>query len=157
MPVIRAIRAAFAEVNSSPDNTPAACSAPSFPNSSACEEAGFPVHTHSGEAPREEMGEHIGIYLAEVVWWTHRPIAHLLFSGAFGRFPQLKFVVTERPAVDSVRVLNGPGEDAELVHLASSRNDAEEWLSRHGYPRAVLQEVTADEAAADVVEGRAAA
>ena len=34
--------------------------------------ANFPVHTHSGEAPREEMGDFIGIYLAEVVWWTHR-------------------------------------------------------------------------------------
>ena len=35
---------------------------------------GFPVHTHSGEAPREEMNDFIGIYLAEVVWWAHRPI-----------------------------------------------------------------------------------
>jgi predicted TIM-barrel fold metal-dependent hydrolase len=61
----------------------------------ACQAAGFPVHTHSGEAPREEMGEFIGIYLAEVVWWTHRPIAHLLFSGAFERFPGLKVCVTE--------------------------------------------------------------
>ena len=41
------------------------------------------------------MNDYIGIYLAEVVWWTHRPIAHLLFSGAFERFPDLKFVVTE--------------------------------------------------------------
>jgi predicted TIM-barrel fold metal-dependent hydrolase len=61
----------------------------------ACQAAGFPVHTHSGEAPREEMNDFIGIYLAEVVFWTHRPIAHLLFSGAFERFPGLKFVVTE--------------------------------------------------------------
>jgi predicted TIM-barrel fold metal-dependent hydrolase len=61
----------------------------------ACQAAKFPVHVHSGEAPREEMNEFIGIYLAEVVWWTHRPIAHLLFSGAFERFPGLKFVVTE--------------------------------------------------------------
>ena len=53
------------------------------------------MHTHSGEAPREEMNDFIGIYLAEVVFWTHRPIAHLLFSGAFERFPGLKFVVTE--------------------------------------------------------------
>ena len=53
------------------------------------------MHTHSGEAPREEMNDFIGIYLAEVVFWTHRPIAHLLFSGAFERFPNLKFVVTE--------------------------------------------------------------
>ena len=41
------------------------------------------------------MNDFIGIYLAEVVFWTHRPIAHLLFSGAFERFPGLKFVVTE--------------------------------------------------------------
>ena len=53
------------------------------------------MHTHSGEAPREEMGDFIGIYLAEVVWWTHRLIAHLLFSGAFERHPDLKVVVTE--------------------------------------------------------------
>jgi predicted TIM-barrel fold metal-dependent hydrolase len=49
----------------------------------ACQAAALPVHTHSGEAPREEMNEFIGIYLAEVVFWTHRPISHLLFSGAF--------------------------------------------------------------------------
>jgi predicted TIM-barrel fold metal-dependent hydrolase len=61
----------------------------------ACEAAGLPVHVHSGEAPKDEYNDHIGIYLAEVVWWTHRPIAHLLFSGAFERHPGLKFVVTE--------------------------------------------------------------
>ena len=36
----------------------------------ACQAADLPVHTHSGEAPREEMNDYIGIYLAEVVWWT---------------------------------------------------------------------------------------
>lgn len=61
----------------------------------AAQEASFPVHVHSGEAAKAEYGDHIGIYLAEVVWWTHRPIAHLLFSGAFERFPDLRFVVTE--------------------------------------------------------------
>jgi predicted TIM-barrel fold metal-dependent hydrolase len=64
----------------------------------ACAEAGLVVHTHSGEAPREEYNDHIGIYLAEVVFWTYRPIAHLLFSGAFERFPDLKFAVTESAA-----------------------------------------------------------
>jgi predicted TIM-barrel fold metal-dependent hydrolase len=61
----------------------------------AAQAAGLPVHVHSGEAAKSEYGDHIGIYLAEVVWWTYRPIAHLLFSGAFERFPDLKFVVTE--------------------------------------------------------------
>lgn len=64
----------------------------------ACQEAGFVVHTHSGEAPQEEYNEHIGIYLAEVVWWAIRPLWHLLFSGVFERHPDLKFTVTEAAA-----------------------------------------------------------
>ncbi len=64
----------------------------------ACAETGMVVHTHSGEAPQEEYNEHLGIYLAEVVFWTYRPIAHLLFSGAFERHPDLKFAVTESAA-----------------------------------------------------------
>ena len=39
----------------------------------ACQAAGFPVHTHSGEAPQDEYNDNIGIYLAEVVWWAARP------------------------------------------------------------------------------------
>ena len=64
----------------------------------ACQEVGFPVHTHSGEAPQEEYNDNVGIYLAEVVWWAARPMWHLLFSGAFERFPRLKYVVTEAAA-----------------------------------------------------------
>lgn len=68
----------------------------------------------------------------------------------------LHFSVVERPTIGSVRVFDRPGEDAELVHLASHRPAAEEWLSRHGYPCAVLEEVTADEVGAAIIEGRAA-
>ena len=53
----------------------------------ACQAVGFPVHTHSGEAPQDEYNDNIGIYLAEVVWWAARPMWHLLFSGVFERFP----------------------------------------------------------------------
>ena len=70
---------------------------------------------------------------------------------------KLKFSVRERPAIGSVLILERPGREAELVHVAASRQDAEDWLTRHGYPNAVLEEVAADETAADVVEGRAAA
>jgi predicted TIM-barrel fold metal-dependent hydrolase len=64
----------------------------------ACQAADLPVHTHSGEAPQEEYNDNIGIYLAEAAWWPARPLWHLLFSGVFERFPQLKFVVTESAA-----------------------------------------------------------
>lgn len=70
---------------------------------------------------------------------------------------ELKFAVKERPAIGSVLVLDRSGDNAELVHLAANRAAAEEWLTRHGYPNAVLREVTADAEAADSVEGRAAA
>ncbi|OJU48885.1 MAG: hypothetical protein BGO03_11075 [Mesorhizobium sp. 61-13] len=69
----------------------------------------------------------------------------------------LKFVVKSRPVIGSVLVLDRVGDDAELVYVACHRADAEEWLTRHGYPNAVLKEVTADGVAADIVEGRAAA
>lgn len=68
----------------------------------------------------------------------------------------LHFSVVERPAIGSVRVFDRHGEDAELVHLSPHRQAAEEWLSRHSYPQAVLAQVTADEVGADIVEGRAA-
>lgn len=68
----------------------------------------------------------------------------------------LRFTIEERPTPGSVRVFDRPGENAELVHLAPHRAAAEEWLSRHGYPNAVLEEVSADEVAAASVEGRVA-
>ncbi|TPN74981.1 hypothetical protein [Mesorhizobium sp. B1-1-5] len=70
---------------------------------------------------------------------------------------ELKFAVKERPAIGSVLVLDRAGDDAELVHLAANRAAAEECLTSHGYPHAVLHEIRADVEAADIIEGRAAA
>ncbi|MBY3252210.1 hypothetical protein [Rhizobium laguerreae] len=69
----------------------------------------------------------------------------------------LTFKVIERPRLGHIRVFDRAGDNAEIVHLAANRQAGEEWLTRHGYPNAVLEEVTADEVAADHVEGRAAA
>ena len=66
----------------------------------------------------------------------------------------LCFEVVERPPFGFVRIFDRPGDGRELVHLAADRREAEVWLSRHGYPHAVLEEVS------DLVvvegEGRAA-
>ncbi len=60
-----------------------------------CEELSMPVVTHSGPAPRQEYGDHLGIYVSEVTWWPARPMWFLLWSGVFERFPGLRFGVTE--------------------------------------------------------------
>ncbi|MBN9346525.1 MAG: hypothetical protein J0I48_10055 [Devosia sp.] len=75
----------------------------------------------------------------------------------FGLNTRLTSTIVERPAAGSVRVFARAGHDAELVHLAPHRADAEQWLSEHGYPSAVLEEVSADEAATHAAEGRATA
>jgi hypothetical protein len=49
------------------------------------------------------------------------------------------------------------GDNVELLHLAESRDAAELWLAKAGHRRARLEEITADEIGADVVEGRIAA
>ncbi|MDH2092239.1 hypothetical protein N5K21_26310 [Rhizobium pusense] len=69
----------------------------------------------------------------------------------------LTFTVIERPPAGSVRIFSGPGDRADLVYLAESRDAAAIWLTKHGYPNAVLEEVTADEAGVPTVERRAAA
>jgi len=75
----------------------------------------------------------------------------------FGIDSALSFTVVERPPIGSIRVFDRPGPAHELIHLAESRAAAEVWLEAHRHPLAVLEEVTADEIAADRIEGRVAA
>lgn len=69
----------------------------------------------------------------------------------------LHFKVVERPAIGMVRILQDLGDSPELLHLARDHAAAERWLASNRYSRAYLEEVTADEVGADVVEGRTAA
>lgn len=68
----------------------------------------------------------------------------------------LTFRVIERPKVGQVRVFQNVGDNVELLHLANNREAAELWLAKTGHSRSSLDEVTADEISADVIEGRAA-
>ncbi len=61
----------------------------------ACSDLEMPVHVHSGAADRASYGDHVGIYVAEVRWWSTRPLWFLLWAGTFERFPSLTFVTTE--------------------------------------------------------------
>lgn len=69
----------------------------------------------------------------------------------------LTFEIVERPSIGMVRVLQSIGDGDELLHLAENREAAEQWLVKHHFSNAWLQDVTADEVGADVIEGRSAA
>jgi hypothetical protein len=69
----------------------------------------------------------------------------------------LRFEIVERPVIGMVRVLQDLGDSPELLHLARDRAAAERWLGSNSYSRAYLEEVSADEVGADVIEGRTAA
>ena len=69
----------------------------------------------------------------------------------------LRFEIVERPTIGMVRVLLPVADNLELLHLADSRDTAELWLAKHRHGQARIEDVTADEIGADVVEGRAAA
>lgn len=56
-----------------------------------------------------------------------------------------------------VRVLQDIADSPELLHLARDLEAAERWLANNAYSRAYLEEISADEVGADVIEGRAAA
>lgn len=60
-----------------------------------CQDLEIPVHVHSGAGDRAQYGEHVGLYVAEVRWWSTRPLWFLLWGGVFERFPRLTFVPTE--------------------------------------------------------------
>lgn len=78
-------------------------------------------------------------------------------SRTFSLDSDLRFEIVEHPPVGAIRVLQEIGDDAELLHLAESREAAELWLARNRYSRARIEEISPDEVAADTIERRRAA
>ncbi len=69
-----------------------------------------------------------------------------------GGFFHLGGCLAGAPAWEACKAL---GE--ELVHLARDREAAERWLANNRYSRADLEEGSADEVGADIIEGRTGA
>jgi predicted TIM-barrel fold metal-dependent hydrolase len=65
-----------------------------------CQEAGVPIHTHSGVGPNDygPSPGMLSIYAVESYWWAARPMWALILGGVFERFPQLKYVIAENGA-----------------------------------------------------------
>ncbi|MFP6639446.1 MAG: amidohydrolase family protein [Myxococcota bacterium] len=86
-----------------------------------CEELDMPVHTHSGWSP--DYGDlecSTAMYISEVDMWAQRPFKALLWSGAFERHPDLKFVMTETGSawiVETLRVLEFKVDNPLFKHF----------------------------------------
>lgn len=124
--------------------------------------AGWQSSNSKGRLIRKQGGRGVGKVSLSACFTLHEVdygaegVITIRVHRTFSLESKLDFTVVERPAIGSVRVLDRAGDGGELVYLATNEADAKEWLTRHGYPGAVLQEVTADEVGADAVEGRAA-
>lgn len=120
--------------------------------------AAWENHNNGGRLIRKQAAARVGNTVLPASFTLHKGdygangVIVLRVQQSFSVDSKLSFVVTGRPAIGTVRVLDRPGESAELVYLAESRADAETWLKSHGYPDAVLDEVTAES-----IEGRAVA
>jgi predicted TIM-barrel fold metal-dependent hydrolase len=68
---------------------------------SVCEERGIVVNTHSGGAGAPDYGDHLAsgpLWIAETLFFSRRPLSHMLLGGVFERFPTLCFALTEQGA-----------------------------------------------------------
>ncbi|MGC5567446.1 amidohydrolase family protein [Streptomyces sp. FR-108] len=63
-----------------------------------CEELGVPVNHHAGSAspPLGEEPAARAVFMVETTWFSHRALWHLIFGGAFRRYPGLRLVLTEQ-------------------------------------------------------------
>ncbi len=68
-----------------------------------------------------------------------------------------RFRIASRPKIGSVRIFGSCHPGAALLHLAGNLDAAAAWVKGRDLAIAFVEEVSADEVAADHVEGRTAA
>jgi predicted TIM-barrel fold metal-dependent hydrolase len=74
-----------------------------------CAELDMPIHSHSGWSPDYGDAESAtAMFISEVAMWAHRPFTALVWSGAFERNENLRYVLTETGCswiLETLRVL----------------------------------------------------
>ena len=66
-----------------------------------CQELGVVVNTHSGGAGMPDYGPYDAaglLWITETSFFSRRPLTQMIVGGAFERFPDLQFVLTEQGA-----------------------------------------------------------
>ncbi len=86
-----------------------------------CEETGMVITQHGGNGTPNYGDEPASglMYLMEVGFFANRSLSHMIMSGVFERFPNLKFVMTEQGVAWSVEVLRRM--DAYHYQMAAGR------------------------------------
>ena len=108
-------------------------------------------HNNTGRLVKKQAGTVVGETAIPASFTLHegdlgsRAVIAFRVFRTFSVASALQFSVIERPAAGSILVLDRPGDACELIHVVQNRKAADEWLSCHGYPNAVLHEVTAAE------------
>ena len=90
------------------------------------------IHLHSGAAPMEDYGEHLGmmgIYITEVVWWSVRPLWFLIWGGVFERHPRLTLAITESTTIWVPETLALMDQRYSETHFSSKLGDYRSHLS----------------------------
>ncbi len=98
----------------------------------ACADLELVIHLHSGAAPMEDYGEHLGmmgIYITEVVWWSVRPLWFLIWGGVFERHPRLRLAITESTAIWVPETLALMDQRYSETHFAAKLGDYRSHLS----------------------------
>ena len=97
-----------------------------------CEELSMPLHSHSGWSP--DYGDlecATAMFISEVDMWAQRPFTALLWSGAFERHPDLRYVLTETGVgwiAEKLRVLEFKADNPIFRHFTKKLS-----LSPSGY------------------------
>jgi predicted TIM-barrel fold metal-dependent hydrolase len=103
-----------------------------------CEELGLPLQSHSGWSP--DYGDvpcATAMYISEVDMWAHRPFAALVWSGAFERHPNLKYILTETGCswiLETLRVLEFKADMPIFKHFTKELSlRPSEYFARQCY------------------------
>ena len=104
----------------------------------ACEDLEMAVHSHSGWSPDYgNEGCVAAMYISEVDMWAHRPFAALMWSGAFERRPNLKFILTETGSswiLEALRVLEFKADIPLFKHFTKDLSlRPSEYFARQCY------------------------
>lgn len=104
----------------------------------ACAELEMPLNHHSGGATPEfgpYLPQSTTMFMLEVMWWTHRALWHLIFSGVFERHPSLQFVLTEAGT-------SWAPEQLRLLDHFYKRMKFEDRCSEHMFGKAAVESLT---------------